>query len=75
MINTLKLSKKLTTKSINVFVNIYDFELYYCKLSLINHPNKKEEEIYIPKNWCYKWIVNYINKNKKELKQLGDKNE
>ena len=67
MINTLKLSKKLTTKSINVFVNIYDFEFYYCKLSLINDPNKKEEEIYIPKNWCYKWIVNYINKNKKEL--------
>ena len=74
MISTLKLSKKLTTKSINVFVNPYDFKFYYCKLTLINDPNK-QKEFYIPKNWYYSWIVSKINKTKKELKQLGANNE
>ena len=72
MISTLKLSKKLTTKSIKVFVNPFDFNFYYCKLTTINNV---EKEIYLPKKWYYKWIVEHINKTKKELKQLGVKNE
>ena len=49
MISTLKLSNKLTTKSIKVFLNPYNFKFYYCKITLINDPNK-QKEIYIPKN-------------------------
>ena len=37
--------------------------------------NNVEKEIYLPKNWSYKWNVEEINKTKKELKQLGVKNE
>lgn len=66
MINTTKLNKKLTTKSIDVFVNPYNFQFYYCKLSTINDCFYIEKEIYLPKNWPYKWIVEQINQTKKE---------
>ena len=67
MINRKKLSKKLSTKHINVELETYNFEFYKCKLMVKNDCFWIEKEIYIPQNWYYKWMVEEINKVKKDF--------
>lgn len=69
MIDRKKLSKKLSTKNLNVEIDPFDFKFYKCKIWVKNDCFWIEKEFYIPKNWYYQWMVEHINKNKKEFKE------
>lgn len=67
MIDRKKLSKKLSTKNINVEIDPFDFKFYKCKLFVKNECFWIEKEFYIPKHWYYKWMVEEINNYKKDF--------
>lgn len=67
MIDRKKLSKKLSTKNINVEIDPFDFKFYKCKIWLKND-SLIAKEFYIPKNWYYKWIIEEINKVKRDFR-------
>ena len=67
MIDRKKLSKKLSTKNINVEIDPYNFEFYKCKLWVKNECFWIEKEFYIPKHWYYKWMLEEINNYKKDF--------